>query len=130
LFVHAILGCDTTSRLHGIGKGAALKKIQSNAHFLEQAKIFSHQAAKKEDVVRAGEKALLYLYNGMPEESLDSLRYSRYCQKVATGNTCVQPESPTNFSSSFISQSTCLFSNTAVEGRCIIEARGLGMEGN
>lgn len=24
LFVHAFLGCDTTSRVHGIGKGAAL----------------------------------------------------------------------------------------------------------
>ena len=27
LFLHAILGCDTTSRVHGIGKAAALKKI-------------------------------------------------------------------------------------------------------
>ena len=27
LFLHAILGCDTTSQLHGIGKGNSLKKI-------------------------------------------------------------------------------------------------------
>ena len=27
LFLHSILGCDTTSRVHGIGKAAALKKI-------------------------------------------------------------------------------------------------------
>ena len=27
LFLHALLGCDTTSRLFGIGKGAVLKKF-------------------------------------------------------------------------------------------------------
>ena len=106
LFVHAVLGCDTTSRLHGIGKGVALKKIKSNANFLEQAKVFSHQAATKEDVVKAGEKALLCLYNAVSEESLNSLRYSRFCQKVATGTTCVQPENlpPTSAAASYHSQ--------------------------
>jgi hypothetical protein len=29
LFMHSILGCDTTFRLYGIGKGAALKNTQS-----------------------------------------------------------------------------------------------------
>ena len=28
LFLHAVLGCDTTSCLYGIGKGASLKKFQ------------------------------------------------------------------------------------------------------
>ena len=28
LFVHALLGCDTTSRVHGIGKDIALKKAK------------------------------------------------------------------------------------------------------
>ena len=29
-FIHAICGCDTTSRLHGIGKGTALKKARTD----------------------------------------------------------------------------------------------------
>ena len=41
LFLHAILGCDTTSRVHGIGKAAALKKYANSLHFREQAKVFN-----------------------------------------------------------------------------------------
>ena len=33
LFLHAILGYDTTSRVHGIGKAAALKKYANSLHF-------------------------------------------------------------------------------------------------
>ena len=33
LFLHAVLGSDTTSRLHSIGKGNSLKKFQSSEHF-------------------------------------------------------------------------------------------------
>jgi hypothetical protein len=35
LFLHAILGCDTTSHLYGIGKGASLKMFKSNSKFRE-----------------------------------------------------------------------------------------------
>ena len=36
----------------------------------------------------ADEKALLYPYNcKWPDESLDSLQYTRFCQKVATGTS-------------------------------------------
>ena len=41
LFLDAILGCDTTSALHGIGKGQALKKIKMDAVFRDQASVFS-----------------------------------------------------------------------------------------
>ena len=33
LFAHALLGCDTTSRVFGIGEPEALKKLRSNAFF-------------------------------------------------------------------------------------------------
>ena len=35
----AVLRCDTTSRLHGIGKGASFKKYQTNNAFREQANV-------------------------------------------------------------------------------------------
>ena len=40
LFLHAVLGCDTTSHLYGIGKGTSLKKFKSSIHFRAQAKAF------------------------------------------------------------------------------------------
>ena len=30
-FIHALTGCDTTSRVYGISKGAALKKVDSGS---------------------------------------------------------------------------------------------------
>ena len=41
LFVHALLGCDTTSRVHGIGKGIALKKAKTNAQFRQLVGVFN-----------------------------------------------------------------------------------------
>ena len=93
LFIHAIRGCDTTSRVHGIGKGASLKKFLFSHHFHAQAQVFNNISASKEDVVAAGEKALVCLYNGKPDEGLDSLRYRRYCEKVATNTSRIQPQS-------------------------------------
>ncbi|CAH3024292.1 unnamed protein product [Porites evermanni] len=57
LFLHAILGCDTTSRVHGIGKAAALKKYANSLHFREQAKVFNSPSTV-DDIVVVGEKAL------------------------------------------------------------------------
>ena len=40
LFLHAIMGYDTTSRLYEIGKGTAIRKYDTCQHFREQAKLF------------------------------------------------------------------------------------------
>ena len=79
LFVHAALGCVNTSGIHGIGKSLALKKITKDAQFQEQAEVFNNEDATKSDIVAAGEKALVCLYNGRSVDSVDSLRYSRFC---------------------------------------------------
>ena len=92
MFVHAILGCDTTFRVHGIGKGIALKKVKSNAQFRELASVFNRENALKDEIVAAGENALLQLHNAGFSESLDSLCYSRFCQRVASGKASLQPE--------------------------------------
>jgi hypothetical protein len=91
--MYAILGCDTTSRLYGIGKGAALKKFAIIETFLYQTKVFDTASASTADVVAAGENALVCLYNGKPEEGLDSLRHKRLCEKVATSTSHVQTQS-------------------------------------
>ena len=35
---------------------------------------------------------LVNVYNGTPGESLDSLRYKRFCEKVATTTMCIRPQ--------------------------------------
>ncbi len=92
LFLHAILGCDTTSYIHGIGKGNSLKKFQSSQHFCEQTKVFDMQSASVKDVVAAGEEAIVSIYNGKPQETLNTLRYKRFCKKVATNTSYVKPQ--------------------------------------
>lgn len=85
LFLHAIAGCDKTSLLYDIGKGVPIEKFTTSDPFCKQAAVFDAQSPSRKDVVSAGEKALLCLYNGNPEkEGLDSLRHKRFCKKVAT----------------------------------------------
>ena len=100
LFLHAVLGCDTTSQLYGIGKGTSLKKFKSSKHFQEQAKVFAVESATLKDISATGEQVLVNVYNGTPGESLDSLRYKSFCEKVATNTMCMysSPDSTTNFS--------------------------------
>ena len=64
LFVHALLGCDTTSRVYGIGTPTALKKSMTNDHFRKQAEVFESAAPTVEELVTAGEQALVYVHDG------------------------------------------------------------------
>ena len=41
LFIHAILDCDVTSRLFGLGKGLAVKRIKSDLQCCQQANVFN-----------------------------------------------------------------------------------------
>ncbi len=84
LFVHALLGCDTTSRLFNIGKATALHKCQQDEAFVANAIMFVEGNASQEEIVEAGERALLIVYGGASSTSLDDLRYKAYCRKVAS----------------------------------------------
>ena len=91
-FVHAILGCDTTSHIHGFGKGAALKLICTSEDFQEQADVFGNPKSTKADVKRAGGNAIICIYKGRSGDKLDLLRLQRFQQKVGCSRTCVKPE--------------------------------------
>ena len=117
LFLHAILGCDTTSHLYGIGKSTALKKFKSSLCFRQQAMVFSQESATLEEVPSAGEKALVILYSGNLRESLDTLRYESFCEIVATSNFCIHPQTlhATHFSSYQVSQHESVLTDIRVE---------------
>ena len=108
LFMHAVIGCDTTSRLHWIGNGASLNKSQASNSFRQQAEVLHTHSASKHDVTCAGEKALVVVYNGNSTDSLDSLRHQRFFEKVAT----------TNIRSSNVPQSSCVPASPRMEGIC------------
>ena len=67
LFQHASMGCDRTSRLFGIGRGTVLKKFKVQ----KAANVFDETPAKIES---AGEKAIVVIYNGKMDDTLNSLR--------------------------------------------------------
>ena len=55
--------------------------------------MFDAQSASSQDVIAAGEQVLVSIYNGKPGEVLDSLCYKRFCEKVATNISHLQPQS-------------------------------------
>ncbi|KAJ8049891.1 hypothetical protein HOLleu_02834 [Holothuria leucospilota] len=61
--IHAIGGCDTTSRLYGIGKRLLLKKAMSNTSFAKQLEQVL-DCSTREEMKTSGEKVLAELYEG------------------------------------------------------------------
>ena len=92
LFIHAILGCDTTSRLYGLGKGLSLNRFTSGALYRDKAGQFCNKDATVDDVIDAVEAALVCLYSGKEGDNLDGLRYSKFCDKVATNKVHIRPQ--------------------------------------
>ena len=75
----------------GIGKPAALKKILTSDYFHTLAQTMNRgPGTPKEEIIAAGEQALVCLYNGKPGESLDALCYARFQEKVARSSKYVE----------------------------------------
>ncbi len=85
------LGCNTTTHPHGIGKGAALKKVMKNPAFARVAEDMAKSDCCQEDMVKSGEKALVMIYNGVERESLKTLRYKRFREKVVKSSKYIEP---------------------------------------
>ena len=91
--IHAVLGCDTISRIHSIGKGAeSLKKIIGNLKMQACLRKFNEKDADKDSIAKHGEELISQFYESDTELSLNSLRYSIFHRKVSTATTAVGPE--------------------------------------
>ena len=66
LFLHAVLGCDTTSRLYGVGKSVSLKKFLKNDDLKKVADVFHNENSSEEEVAEAGEHALVSFLQWQP----------------------------------------------------------------
>ena len=90
LVLHAILGCDTTSRIFTSGKGMALKRMASDDNFTRAIEVLNKlpNVVTKQDTIKAGEEAIIAMYNG--NGTLDSLRYQTFCKKVLVSNKVLE----------------------------------------
>ena len=52
--------------------------------------VFLSQQSSSAEIQKAGEQAMVILYNGVPDESLNGLRYKHYNEKVVTNVVHVQ----------------------------------------
>jgi len=86
LFVH-----DTTSRLYGIGKATELKLIMDNEHFRQLAQIFESSDSSKDEIMEAGEKAMVILYRGKETDVFDTMRHQRFQELVTVSRKAIHP---------------------------------------
>ena len=92
LFLHAFTGCDTTSRIFGIGKKSALQKLIKESVIKSCAAVFSIPNQETDIIADAGCKAMVAFFSGKPGESLSEIRYSTLCKKIGAAKSFVAPE--------------------------------------
>ena len=80
-------GCDTTSRLFGVGKMSAINKFQD---LVEPASVFLMTEQTQSEIEKQGELALEKLYGA--KSGLNFERAARFSSKVATRSTYLPPE--------------------------------------
>ena len=69
--IHGFTGCDTVSRIYGIGKGPVLKKFVSDQHLQNQAATFMVDSSH-EEVANAGETIMKLINGGITDQGLDN----------------------------------------------------------
>ena len=90
------------SRIHGIGKAAALRKVMNSKRFLKLAEVFGKDSSA-EEITEAGEKALVCLCNGNVDGNINHLRLRRFKEKVVKSLKYVEAKSlpPTTAATKF-----------------------------
>ena len=93
LFLHACTGCDSVSRVFGIGKKSRFQRIIKREKAMKDcSKAFSWPKQMQDVVETNGSKAMIALFNGDQKDSLASIRYNMLCKKVARAKMFVTPE--------------------------------------
>ena len=75
IFIHAWLGCDTTSAIFEHGKTRLIKKLMSCKILQTLAAQMINVDATVQEIVEAGRKIFLIMYGGNSSDSLAKLRY-------------------------------------------------------
>ena len=94
LFAHAITGCDTTSRIHGIGKPTVMKLLSTDSIFRRVSAEFlnSENPFSKDTIAVAGETAVKMLYGETGDCNIDKLRLKKIKIKASSKSRITQIE--------------------------------------
>ena len=77
---HAMSGCDTTSKLYGIGKSTVMTKYK---HIIKEGGPFLNPHATKEEIEEAGRKIICLIYDEKAEHfNLNDMRLKKFEQNV------------------------------------------------
>jgi hypothetical protein len=120
LFIsHAILGCDTTSRIYGMGKSLGLKLILSqNQHYQTAADVFYNNNSNKTEIKKVEENTFVQLYGGEQEKDLDNVCYDIFQKKICFSNNFVHPKTlPSTSASAEYTSPRCYFQIQTWVGR-------------
>ena len=93
LFGHAFSGCNTTSRIFGVGKKSVFQKVISEDNvFRSFAKTFCTPSMDPEIIDQEGCKAMVTLFNGKEGESLESLRSRLLSKRFVQQRALLNPK--------------------------------------
>ena len=92
LAIHALLVCDTTSRVLSIRKGGALTKFKKDERFQQDIFLFLEKDISKAEIKEAGERLQVFLFGGKAKNSLEQIRLYKFHLKIASNKKVVQPE--------------------------------------
>ena len=96
LFLHSFTGCDSTSRVYGIGKKSIFQKVVKNDPVLGLcADTFTSRGVTPTQIENLGCQAMTVVFGGESTCSLSALRYienSMFSKKVAAAKSFVTPE--------------------------------------
>ena len=83
-FLHAWSGCDTTSETFGQGEVCLMKKIKQSKDVQRIAELMMDHSATTEWVGEAGVQLFVIVFGGKQSDSLNTLRYAKYMEIVAS----------------------------------------------
>ena len=75
-----------------MGKSSTLKKLAKDKNLGICADIFLDSESSKEDIIKAGEIAMLLLTGGEKKDVLGDYRYKEYRRRVLKGNKALDPK--------------------------------------
>ena len=109
LFAHAITGCDTTSRIHRIGKPTVMKLLSTDLIFRRVSEKFlnSENRFNKNTIATAGETAVKMLYGESGDCNIDKLRSKKFKIKASSKSRISQIEPSSLQPKQLVSSTAC-----------------------
>ena len=93
IFIHAMTGSDTTSRIFGVGKKTAFQKLVKGDPVLRScANAFTIPNQTTEVIDDLGCQVMAVLFGGQCTDSLATMRYNTFSKKVVSASSFVTPE--------------------------------------